>query len=185
MGHISYIYGDADITPNENFLACSWPATLTKDNAFDSQSLLAVPNEDENGGRVAWAVRTYAPLSDHDCTGYPCDRTTDEAPKGWAQYSVERMFDKPQVSGVSCSSTTVTLTNVVDSFKHSKDTPGHVFIYEGSSSSVLHETEFDFKRSNQGVEISIENSDFKTDMELRAEVQNKYGQKYSKTFTCS
>ena len=51
-----------------------------------------------------------------------------------------------QVSGVSCSSTTVTLTNVVDSFKHSKDTPGHVFIYEGSSSSVLHETEFDFKR---------------------------------------
>ena len=40
-------------------------------------------------------------------------------------------------------------------------------------------------RFNQGVEISIENSDFKTDMELRAEVQNKYGQKYSKTFKCS
>merc|ERR1711998_790927 len=77
-----------------------------------------------------------------------CKRTEDDAPKGWAQYSVERFFDRPQVSHVSCGSTTLTLSNVVDSFKHSFDVPGHVFVYEGTNSTIMHQEKFTFKRSH-------------------------------------
>merc|ERR1711998_647863 len=185
MGHFSYIYGDADITPEKNFLACSWPHVLTKSAAYDTQSVLVVPNDGKNGGRIGWAVRTYAPLADHGCTDFPCVRCEDDAPKGWAQYSVERFFDRPQVSHVSCGSTTLTISNVVDSFKHSFDVPGHVFVYEGNKSTVIHEEKFTFWRYNQGVEISMKNSLFKTDMDLRVEVQNKYKQSYTHGLTCA
>jgi hypothetical protein len=187
LSHYSPVFGDADMTPSSNVLANSWPETLTDTSAFDFQALLVVPKSNAMGGRIGWALRVYSDLEAHGCTGYPCTRNDGSRPMGWAGYSVERFFDKPIVDSVSCSDGKLEIKGIYDVSKWSTSQPGHVFVYEDSSTDRIKalDTDFTFSLYNEATEVTIDDSSILVDgLTVRVEVQNRFKQMHSLTTNC-
>ena len=107
----SNIYGDADLLPTGNVLACYWPNQLNSAmrEQFDARLVEVVPSRDQRGDDVAWELL----VKGQQCAEPPprgCARSSGSIPEGWSMYSSERFYMAPLVHSVSLANSSTGAT---------------------------------------------------------------------------
>ena len=177
-------FGDNDRLPTDNQLGISWPKTFHTSDQYDVRAVEVV----RGSGDLAWqmdVVGVKCGDADADAAGV-CDRGVDGV--GWTAYSIERFYDAPIISNVTCSKASGEVTfDVVNNFKQNNVAPASYDIVAADADDDVKpyaSGDFDFKVHWRQTPVAAKVSTKFTKATLNVKVTNEWGDVATKTAYC-
>jgi len=136
----SHTFGDADILPSGNIIGCAWPNTIEQNgvSAYDAFIFEATQAKTR-----AWELLVR---SEKSAMGMEYNNVDEEAPNGWAFYSVERFYETPIVANVEYFPETYVLKfDAWNTHRTATTTTGVFKVYCENSGSLILDGELEFE----------------------------------------
>lgn len=115
----SPIFGDNDRLPTGNFLASFWPSVLSGEAYENIRYEAKIVEIERQSKAVVWSADFFGELDGCDSSECVRDRFC-----GWKMYSVERFYEAPLVTEISCPEPGVVSFTAFNNFKQNNRYPG-------------------------------------------------------------
>lgn len=130
----SPIFGDNDRLPTGNYLASFWPSVLSGEEFEDVRYEAKIVEVERESKVAVWTAEFFGELDGCDQNECTRDRMC-----GWKMYSVERFYDAPLITDISCPEPGVVSFTAFNNFKQNNRYPGTAIVTDVTGVKIAHQ----------------------------------------------